>query len=166
MTATQRLRGLLFSGAIAISVVACGGGGGGDDSPAAPPAAVTSYTISGVIAGGSSVSVLLSGAASATTQADASGAYVFTDVSSGTYTITPGKPGVVFQPSSQLVTVTSANATAGGFTQVVATDGLTPEDAARLDALPESSLPASQVILRISAHRGRHFRLIVDSISA
>jgi hypothetical protein len=60
--------------------------------------------------------VTLSGAASATTTADSSGAYSFTGLANGTYTLIPSHAGYVFSPGSKAVTVNLANVTGVNFT--------------------------------------------------
>ena len=52
----------------------------------------------------------------ATVPADASGNYVFNNVPTGSYTVTPTKSGFNFNPSSQAVTVTGANVSGINFT--------------------------------------------------
>jgi hypothetical protein len=71
------------------------------------------FTITGTIsgAGGNGATVSLSGGATATTTANASGAYIFSGVTNGSYTVTPSKAGFVYSPVSQAVTVNGANAT-------------------------------------------------------
>jgi hypothetical protein len=73
--------------------------------------AVITYTISGTIngAGGNGATVILGGAASASTTANASGAYSFSGLANGAYTVTPSKAGFTFTPASQGVTVSGAN---------------------------------------------------------
>jgi hypothetical protein len=51
-----------------------------------------------------------------TVSADASGNYTFTNVSSGTYAVTPAKPGFAFSPVSQSVTVNGTDVTGVNFT--------------------------------------------------
>src|SRR5271169_1480463 len=68
--------------------------------------------VSGTIspaANGSGATVTLSGAASTTTTADASGNYSFSALVNGSYTITPSKTGFAFGPSSKSVTINGAN---------------------------------------------------------
>ncbi|HLH34946.1 MAG TPA: DUF4082 domain-containing protein [Alloacidobacterium sp.] len=71
------------------------------------------FTLSGTIsgAGGNGATVNLTGAATATTTANASGVYSFSVVN-GSYTVTPSKANFVFTPASQAVTVNNANASA------------------------------------------------------
>jgi hypothetical protein len=74
------------------------------------------YSISGLItpaAGGSGATVVLSGAASASTTTDGSGAFTFSGLANGTYTLTPSRTGYTFSPTSQNVTVSGANVTTG-----------------------------------------------------
>ena len=68
-----------------------------------------SGTISGPGAGGATIS--LSGASTATTATDTTGAYSFPALAKGSYTVTPAKPGILYTPATQTVVLT-ANATA------------------------------------------------------
>jgi hypothetical protein len=77
------------------------------------------YTISGTITPasvGSGAMVTLSGAASANTTADANGSFSFMSLSKGTYTITPTSSTATFSPTSQNVTISSANVSGVSFT--------------------------------------------------
>jgi hypothetical protein len=56
--------------------------------------------------------VNLTGAATATVTANASGVYTFSGIANGSYTVTPTRAGFTFTPASQAVTVSGANATA------------------------------------------------------
>jgi hypothetical protein len=79
----------------------------------------STWSISGTIspaASGSGATVVLSGTASATTSADASGNYTFTGLANGAYTVTPSKIGFTFNPASQPATINSANVSAINFT--------------------------------------------------
>ena len=84
-------------------------------------ATAITWSISGTITGGSGATVTLSGAASATTTADGSGNYSFTGLANGAYTVTPSKSGFTFSPTSQAVTISSANVTAVNFTATATT---------------------------------------------
>jgi hypothetical protein len=86
---------------------------------------VATYSVSGTIsgAGGSGATVSLSGAATATTTADASGLYSFPGLSNGSYTVTALKTGYVMTPASQAVTVNGANVSAN-FSSAVQTSTL------------------------------------------
>ena len=58
----------------------------------------------------------LSGAASATVTADASGNYVFNGLANGSYTVTPSKSGFNFSPASQAANINGANVGGVNFT--------------------------------------------------
>jgi inhibitor of cysteine peptidase len=81
---------------------------------------VLGFTVSGQVTlnstGLGSVTMVLSGTTSVTTQTDSQGNYSFSDVVPGTYTVTPSKQGYGFSPSSQTVTVTDGNQTGINFT--------------------------------------------------
>ena len=83
------------------------------------------YTISGTVTSGGSglsgVSVALSGAASAGATTNSSGAYSFSGLSDGSYTVTPSRSGYTFTPTSQSVTVSGSNR--GGINFTGATSG-------------------------------------------
>jgi uncharacterized protein (TIGR03437 family) len=84
--------------------------------PALAPSSQT-WTITGSLgSSGSGATMTLSGPVSATITADASGNYIFSGVANGTYTVTPSKSGYTFSPTSQSVTISSANLTAINFT--------------------------------------------------
>ncbi len=75
------------------------------------------YTVSGSITGpgASGATVKLSGAASATTVADASGNYIFNGVYAGAYFVTPSKAGAIFVPGSISISVNTSNVTGVNF---------------------------------------------------
>jgi len=81
------------------------------------------YSISGTISGpgGSGAIVTLSGTASASTGADASGNYSFGGLVNGSYTVTPSNSGFSFNPGSQNVTVSGASMPGINFTSATAT---------------------------------------------
>jgi hypothetical protein len=85
---------------------------------AATAGGVTTFTVSGTIAGGSGAAISLSqnGATVAAATADASGNYNFTNIANGTYTVTPSEAGVSFNPVSQSITVNGSNVTVPAFT--------------------------------------------------
>ena len=70
---------------------------------------IPTWTISGTVTGGSSATVALSGSATKSTTADASGNYSFTGLSNGNYTVAPTKAGFTMTPASQAVTVNGAD---------------------------------------------------------
>jgi len=77
------------------------------------------FSLSGTITpatGGSGATVMLSGAANASTTANSLGAYTFTGLASGSYTIAPSNKGYTFIPVSQNATVSTVNVTGVNFT--------------------------------------------------
>src|SRR5260370_34792304 len=84
-------------------------------------ASAPTWSISGTITGTTGVTVALSGAATATTTTDASGAYSFAGLQNGTYTVTPTKTGFNFTPANQTVPVNGANVTGVTFAATPAT---------------------------------------------
>ncbi len=78
-------------------------------------------TISGNVGspGGSGATVLLTGASTAVTTADASGNYSFPGLANGSYTVTPTNAGYVFSPAGRAINLNGTNATAN-FTSAVA----------------------------------------------
>ena len=95
-------------------LTACGGGGGGGGD-GGEPTPVT-YTLSGTItsstanAGIAGVRVDLTGARTSSTTTDATGSYHFGSLPNGSYVVTPTLSGMAFQPASQAVTISNANA--------------------------------------------------------
>jgi len=90
------------SSVLAALAIACGGGSSGP----------TTFTISGTVHGPTlaGVTVTLSGAGSASTTTDAAGAYQFTGLPNGSYTVTPSLAGgYVFAPASLTVVVNGTN---------------------------------------------------------
>ncbi|MGC8724815.1 MAG: carboxypeptidase regulatory-like domain-containing protein, partial [Acidobacteriota bacterium] len=86
-------------------------------------AAAATYSLSGTVTQGGSglagVTVALSGAASATTTTGSGGAYTFTGLANGSYTVTPSLSGYVFTPASASETVSGANVTGVNFSSSV-----------------------------------------------
>jgi len=116
-TVTPSGAGLVFSPARQ-SVTVNGSNVTGTDFSASDQIPQTS-SISGSIKPatlGVGISVTLSGAETATTTTDTSGNYSFGGLSSGRYTLTPSKSGLVFSPASQSVTVIGSSLTGEDFT--------------------------------------------------
>jgi uncharacterized protein (TIGR03437 family) len=87
------------------------------------------YSISGVVSpstSGSGTTLTLTGASSATVLADSAGAFGFTGLLNGGYTITPAKSGYTFTPASHSVTVSDADVTGVAFTAAQVQSYLTP----------------------------------------
>ncbi len=78
---------------------------------------ITYYFISGTItnAGGPGATVNLTGAATASTTADAVGNYSFSGLASGNYIVTPSKSGFAYTPANRPVLVNGANVPAVNF---------------------------------------------------
>lgn len=74
------------------------------------------YSISGTITGTSGASVILIGAASATTTTNSSGAYTFRGLVNGSYAVTPSESGYTFTPTSLAAPINGANVTGVNFT--------------------------------------------------
>ena len=77
-------------------------------------------------ASGSGASLTLSGPVTGTTTASGTGTYSFQSLLNGSYTVTPSKPGVVFAPPSQLVTLNGANGTANFTASTLQSIAVTP----------------------------------------
>jgi hypothetical protein len=84
---------------------------------------VATYSISG-LAGAGAVTVTLSGPTTGKTVASSDGAYAFSNLPVGTYTITPTLTGYKFSPASQSKTITNANLSAVNFTATASTPHL------------------------------------------
>jgi hypothetical protein len=80
---------------------------------AAPPP--TTYSITGTVGIGSAT-VALSGTASASTFADSSGTFTFSNLVNGSYSVTPSLAGYTFSPTSQNATIDGTNVTGMSFT--------------------------------------------------
>ncbi|HKV42898.1 MAG TPA: carboxypeptidase regulatory-like domain-containing protein, partial [Blastocatellia bacterium] len=87
------------------------------------------WSISGAISPTAAISgttVNLTGPATANVSPNpTSGAYTFTGLSNGTYTVTPSNPGYTFNPPSQNITVNGANASGVNFSGAVVTWSIT-----------------------------------------
>jgi hypothetical protein len=76
----------------------------------------TTHSITGTVTGSSSASIVLSGTSSSTTTTDSSGAFTFTGLVNGSYTVTPNETAYTFAPASQSVTINGANVNGVNFT--------------------------------------------------
>ena len=87
------------------------------------PIPATTYSITGTVTlngtGLQNVTMQLSGAGASSTVTDASGAYSFTGLPVGGYTITPSTSGYKFVPSSSNLTISTANVTDINFADVL-----------------------------------------------
>ncbi len=82
--------------------------------------AVTTYSISGMVAAGTTslpnTTMILSGASSMAAASGANGVYTFGSLLNGSYTIMPGKPGYSFSPASLTASIAGANVGSKNFT--------------------------------------------------
>jgi hypothetical protein len=116
-------------------------------------AVAQTFSISGnASASGASAAVALSGSATGSTTADASGNYTFTGLSNGTYTVTPSKSGVTFNPTSQNATVNGSNVSGVNFTAVSSTAGLAIDANASKDGTTASTTIATPAFSTASAN--------------
>src|SRR5690349_7153535 len=98
---------------LAITLIACGSGGARDpktDGGATGPrtdADPATHHLAGVVSGAAEadVSISLEGALTASTTTDVNGAYSFSGLPDGTYTVRPSKEGFAFDPTKLSVTI-------------------------------------------------------------
>jgi hypothetical protein len=113
------------------------------------------YTISGSItpsAAGSGAALALSGAASSTTAADASGIYSFPQLVNGTYTVTPSKNGFRFTPASASVSVNGADTGNVNFTAAAPSSSITMDAKVSQDGTSASSTITSPFFTTASSN--------------
>lgn len=103
-------------GAALVMASACGGWDSGIGETPGSTTSSVSGTVSGLVASG--VTIVLSGAASATATTSGTGAYRFTGLANGGYTLTPSLAGHAFSPASISVTVRGASVSGKDFTAV------------------------------------------------
>jgi len=106
-------------------------------------ATLQTWTLSGAT-GIAGATVALTGASSATTTASTSGAYSYSGLANGSYTLTPSLSGYTFTPASQVVTVSGASLTANFSAQAVPT-GIT------IDATVSQDNPTASKSVSVSA---------------
>ena len=111
MNGSYALLALFFAAGLTMS---CGGAGGGSST------GTTTYTLSGTVSGAvpQGVTIALSGAGTGTTTTSAGGAYSFTGLANGYYTVTASRANYNFTPASQVVAVNYANAAAANIVSV------------------------------------------------
>lgn len=105
------------------ALVACSGGGGdGGSSPTTPPTTpptISTYSISGTTSPGAMVTA--TGSVTVSTTADGVGNFTLSSLPNGSYTVTPhGLSGIVFTPTSTVVTVNGADVAGVNFTGTLA----------------------------------------------
>jgi len=137
-TVTPAKTGFTFSPA-SQSVTVSGANVTGVNFTATP---IPTWSVSGTVspaANGTGTTLTLSGAASQSTTADASGNFTFSGLANGSYTVTPSKTGFSFSPASQPVTISGANVTGVNFTIQVAGTGIS------IDANVSGDQPSTSV---------------------
>jgi hypothetical protein len=102
---------IVMSIVAALNLFACGGKLGFKSAPAITHSISGTVTSSGV--GVQDVTMTLNG--STTTVTDANGAFIFTDLTNGSYTLTPSKSGYEFSPPNSTQTVNKADILALSF---------------------------------------------------
>ncbi len=90
-------------------------------------AALPTYTLSGTISGGGGflATVKLTGAMTTSTTTNFFGAYSFTGLVNGSYTVTPAKSGYSMTPVSKTATIGNANVSGVNFTSAASRAGIT-----------------------------------------
>jgi hypothetical protein len=77
---------------------------------------IQTYSLSGTVTGADNVSMSLSGPIVGTTSTGTGGAYSFSNLIDGSYTVTPSKSGYYFTPASKTVAISNNNLTGIDFT--------------------------------------------------
>ncbi len=98
---------------VATAVQLTGCGGSKSSTPTAPVTYDISGTVSGAVAQG--VTIILTGAATASTASAAGGAYTLSGLANGSYTVTPVLNGYAFVPPSRSATINGASSSGNGF---------------------------------------------------
>ncbi|MFZ3211357.1 MAG: carboxypeptidase regulatory-like domain-containing protein [Terriglobales bacterium] len=103
--------------------------------------AAATYSISGTISGpgGNGATVTLSGTASATVTASSTGTYSFSNLTNGSYVVTPSNSGFTFTPPNQGLTVSGANFAGVNFSSAAGVVGLALDKSVSTDRSTSSS---------------------------
>ena len=107
---------LVLAGLAALTLLSCSGN---SSNPPAPPAVELTGTVAFQGAALAGTTVILTGAATATAVADSSGTVRFGALPSGSYTLTPSRPGCTFAPASATLTL-AGSSLAQSFTATLA----------------------------------------------
>jgi uncharacterized protein (TIGR03437 family) len=158
-TATPSLTGYTFSPASAAVTV----NGANATAPNFTATAQTWTITGGVGTTGSGATIALTGASTVTTTANAPGAYTFTGLANGSYTVTPSLSGYTFSPASQAVTVNGANVTVGNFILQGAPASITIDATVSED---QSTLSSSIAVSGLSTVSGNELFLALVATGA
>lgn len=93
-------------------------------APASATFAVAGTIAPAALAAGATVTLSQGATVISTATVDAAGAYRFASVANGSYAVTPAKPGVVFSPTAQSLTVNGAAVSVPAFTAGATTFGV------------------------------------------
>jgi Carboxypeptidase regulatory-like domain len=142
------MKWLLILGVLALAS-GCGGGGGGAAATGSISGSVTSLATGAPMP---QVSISLTGGATSTTSTDANGAYSFTALAAGNYTLTAKLAGATISPSSIAVTVSDAASSghdfvAGGGAVIASQIQFLPPAFLSSDQLRASVVPAGDGVL-------------------
>jgi hypothetical protein len=139
--------------AATLALSACGGGGGGDDTRSTPPPVTQTppppktFVISGHVVGVTDATLSVSGAKSASLVSDNAGGFSFSDLPAGEYRVRAVRPGSIFKPVEQAVTISNSDVTGLVFESQVPGEGLSEADLDRLDKEPSVKVTPEAVIL-------------------
>jgi uncharacterized protein (TIGR03437 family) len=140
-----------------------------------PPFIAAWATITGAVGTeGIGATLTLAGTSTATTTADTSGAYKFSGLANGSYTITPAKSGYTFNPASAAVTINGTNVTPANFTvqatltsitidATVSQDSSTSSDSIAVSGL--STVSGNELLLAFVAARDVSTHVEVTGVS-
>jgi CHRD domain/Carboxypeptidase regulatory-like domain len=156
---------------VLLAIVLLAGCGGDDDNGGAVVPVPVTFSISGQVtstgAGLPGVTMALTGASSDNVITDADGNYTFTGLDNGSYTITPGRTGFTFTPTSSPRTVSGANITGVNFTATATTLSTVITKVAALDNTQETTSSTSAGkgggILTVDTATGRASGFVVST---
>jgi cell wall-associated NlpC family hydrolase len=148
MTASSCFGGFLAV-VVAGALVGCGGGDGSGPPSSPPPAAPSqkTFAVSGKAIGAQAAVITIAGPETKEATTDAAGNFFFTQLKPGQYTITASQSEALFTPVEQTVEVVNADVSGLVFEARYDYEGLTVEEAARLDdQLPEYTAPEDIIL--------------------
>ena len=128
---------------------------------------ITTFSISGTISptalgSGSTVILTENGTTVATTTADTSGNYSFPNLQNGSYTVTPGKTALNFNPSSQSVTVAGASNSGVNFTAAAQTWSISGNISPAVSGIPVALTGSSTANTTTDSSGNYSFNAVAD----